>query len=94
MNSSNAASVINGAASTRTASTYKTDADIGAAHYRLAFTMQELPPARKEVQNVILALRAMPPDARQRQIDSGRYTNFSPEEINLLRSSSHLPINW
>jgi hypothetical protein len=86
--------VINIAASTRTASTYKTDAAIGAAHYRLAFTMQEIPPARKEVQNVILALRAMPPDARQRQIDSGRYRSFSPEEIDLLRSSSQLPITW
>ena len=90
----NAASVINVAASTRTAPTYKTDADSGAALYRLAFTMQELPPVRKEVQNVILALRAMPPDARQRQIDSGRYSIFSPEEIDLLRSSSHLPITW
>ena len=94
MNSPNAASVINVSASTRTVSTYKTDTASDAAHYRLAFTMQELPPARKEVQNVILALRAMPPDARQRQIDSGRYTNFSPEEIELLRSSLHLPITW
>ena len=94
MNSPNAASVINVSASTRTVSTYKTDTASDAAHYRLAFTMQELPSARKEVQNVILALRAMPPDARQRQIDSGRYTNFSPEEIELLRSSSHLPITW
>ena len=93
-NSSSAASVINVAASTRTVSTYKTDADTGASHYRLAFTMQELPPARKEVQNVILALQAMPPDARQRQIDSGRYRSFSPEEINLLRSGSQLPITW
>jgi hypothetical protein len=94
VNSPNAASVINVAASTRTPSTYKTDAASDEAHYRLAFTMQELPPARKEVQNVILALRAMPPDARQRQIDSGRYSNFSPEEIDLVRSSSHLPITW
>ncbi len=93
-NSSSAASRINVAASTRTVSTYKTDADTGAAPYRLAFTMQELPPARKEVQNVILALRAMPPDARQRQIDSGRYRSFSPEEIDLLRSGSQLPITW
>jgi hypothetical protein len=93
-NSPRAASVINVAASTRRVSTYKADADTGAAHYRLAFTMEELPPARKEVQNVILALQAMPPDARQRQIDSGRYRSFSPEEINLLRSGSQLPITW
>jgi hypothetical protein len=86
--------VINVAASTRTAPTYKSVADTGAAPYRLTFTMEELPPARKEVQNVILALRAMPPDARQRQIDSGRYRSFSPEEMDLLRSGSQLPITW
>jgi hypothetical protein len=93
-NSPSAADVINVAASTRTASTYKTYTDTDVAHYRLAFTMQELPPARKEVQNVILALRAMPPDVRQRQIESGRYRSFSPEEIELLRSTSHIPTTW
>jgi hypothetical protein len=31
-------------------------------------------------------LRKMPPYARQREIDRGRYSNFSPEERELLRS--------
>ena len=76
--------VINVAASSRPLPNYIPMQLRARRHYRLAFTMQELPPVRREVQNVILALRAMPPDARQRQIDSGRYSNFSPEEINLL----------
>jgi hypothetical protein len=51
-------------------------------------SMRQIPPARREVQNVIEALRAMPPGARQRQIDSGRYSSFSPEERELLNSLS------
>ena len=39
---------------------------------------------RPGVRNVIQALRAMPPDARQRQLNSGRYRSFSPEERELL----------
>jgi hypothetical protein len=45
---------------------------------------QPLPDVRRPVQNVIRAFRAMPPEARQRQIDSGRYSNFSAEERELL----------
>jgi hypothetical protein len=33
-------------------------------------------------------LREMPPFARQREIDHGRYSNFSPDEKELLRSLS------
>jgi hypothetical protein len=40
-----------------------------------------LPPAMR---NVIQALRAMPPDARQRQLNSGRYHGLSPEEREFL----------
>jgi hypothetical protein len=32
------------------------------------------------------ALREMPPFAREREIDRGRYSHFSPEERNLLRN--------
>jgi hypothetical protein len=46
---------------------------------------------RREVQNVIQALQAMPPEAQRRQIESGRYSNFSPEELDLLRSVAQLP---
>jgi hypothetical protein len=39
---------------------------------------------RPAVRNVIQALRAMPPDARQRQLNSGRYHNLSPEELDFV----------
>jgi hypothetical protein len=44
------------------------------------------------VQNSIRALRAMPPDARRRQINSGRYDNFSPEERELLNNALQAPL--
>ena len=46
---------------------------------------------RPEVQNVVRALRAMPPQARQQQIDSGRYSNLSPQEMKLVRSCCGYP---
>ncbi len=55
---------------------------------------RQLPPLRPAVQNVIRALRAMPPDARQRQIDSGRYNNLSPQELELVKNASGLPSQW
>jgi hypothetical protein len=48
-------------------------------------------PLRPEVQNVIRALRGMPPGAREREIDSGRYTNLSPEELRLVKYAADLP---
>jgi hypothetical protein len=38
---------------------------------------------RPEVQNVIRALRGMPPQARQRAINSGEYSSLSPQELKL-----------
>jgi len=35
------------------------------------------------------ALREMPPLAREREIDFGRYGDFSPEERELLRNLDH-----
>jgi hypothetical protein len=43
------------------------------------------------VQNVIRALRAMPPAARERQIDSGRYSNLTPKELEFVRYAADLP---
>lgn len=40
---------------------------------------------RREVLNAMQALREMPPFAREREIDYGRYSHFSPEERELLR---------
>ena len=41
---------------------------------------------RPEVRNAIRTLQAMPPAARQRQIDSGMYSSFSPQERQMLRT--------
>ena len=43
---------------------------------------------RREVRNAIRTLQAMPPAARQRQIESGVYSSFSPSEQLLLRNVS------
>jgi hypothetical protein len=40
---------------------------------------------RQEVLGAVNRLREMPPFAREREIDSGRYSNFSPEERELLK---------
>ena len=56
--------------------------------------MQQLPQGRRQaVRNAIQTLRAMPPDARQRQIDSDAYKKqFTPEERNILGGASKLPL--
>lgn len=76
-----------------TASTYRSHEASGApSNYRSASsTGRQLPPLRPEVQNVIRALRAMPPGARQREIDSGRYGNLSPQELDLAKYAADLP---
>jgi hypothetical protein len=47
---------------------------------------------RQAVRNAIESLRAMPPDARQREIQSGRFSQFSPEERQILDGASRLPL--
>ena len=52
-----------------------------------------LPPERRQaVKNAIQTLRAMPPDARQRELQSGRFNQFSPQERQLLNDASSLPL--
>jgi hypothetical protein len=48
-------------------------------------TLQPSSQMRPAVRNVVQALRAMPPAARERQLSSGRYAGFSPEEKELLQ---------
>jgi hypothetical protein len=74
----------------------RTAATTTASNYRVAhFTAQDLPSGlRPAVRNVILALRAMPPDAGRRQIDSGRYDSFSPEERRLVIASLGWTTGW
>ncbi len=43
---------------------------------------------RREVQNAIRTLQTMPPAARQRQINSGVYSSFSPSERAMLKTVS------
>ena len=62
---------------------HKTAGDTDSPKYWLSNYQQHTVP-RQEVRNVIQALLAMPPEARRRQIESGRYRNFSPGEQELL----------
>jgi uncharacterized protein DUF3106 len=50
------------------------------------------PERRQAVQSAISTLRAMPPEARQRAIESGRFSQFSPQERGLLTGISQLPL--
>lgn len=47
---------------------------------------QEDPALRPEVRHAMHALREMPPFAREREIATGRYSDFSPQEKEFLRS--------
>lgn len=52
-----------------------------------------LPTDRKHaVRSAIESLRAMPPSARQREIDSGRFSQFSPQEKQILNDAARLPL--
>jgi len=61
--------------------------------YQLAYsTTCQLPSGtRPAVRNVAQALRAMPPEARERELNSGRYTNFTPTERELLSNAVYQP---
>jgi hypothetical protein len=59
-----------------------------AGNYQLAYsTTKQFPSNRPAVRNAIQVLRAMPPDAQRRQLNSGRYDDFSPEERELLENA-------
>jgi len=66
-------------------------ATVSAASYHPASAARQLPAMRPEVRNVIRALRGMPPAARQRAINSGQYSNFSPQELELVRYAANVP---
>jgi Protein of unknown function (DUF3106) len=60
---------------------------------RMHSQFQQLPPERQQaLKNAIQALRAMPPDARQRAIQSGRFSQYSPQERELLNGALQLPL--
>ncbi len=59
--------------------------NVVASNYQLSDSTTGIPSGlRPAMKNVIQALRAMPPDARQRQLNSGRYHSLSPEEREFL----------
>jgi hypothetical protein len=47
---------------------------------------QGFTPVRPAVQNAMRTLREMPPFARRREIEAGRYSHFTAEERALLRN--------
>jgi hypothetical protein len=49
-------------------------------------TSQEDAPLRPEMQKALRRLREMPPFAREREIETGRYRQFSSEEKQILRN--------
>jgi hypothetical protein len=49
-------------------------------------TPQSDAPLRLEMQKALQRLREMPPFAREREIETGRYSQFSPEEKQILRN--------
>ena len=54
---------------------------------------RSLPPDRRQaVRNAIETLRAMPPQVRQREIESGRFSQFSPQERQVLDNAAQLPL--
>ncbi len=54
---------------------------------------RNLPPDRRQaVRNAIESLRAMPPQARQRAVESGRFNQFSPQEREVLNNAAQLPL--
>jgi hypothetical protein len=48
--------------------------------------LQAAAPLRPEVQKALQRLREMPPFAREREIETGRYRQFSPAEKQILRN--------
>jgi len=82
-------------ASTPTAPLYPTGGTTAtASDYRPAHTEQQLPPTRREVQDAIRAAGEMPPYAFQRRIDSGRYSDFTPEERELVNNAAQFLLAW
>jgi hypothetical protein len=65
-----------------------------ASDYRPTHAREQLPPTRREVQDAIRVAREMPPYAFQRRIDSGRYSDFTPEERKLVNNVAQFQLAW
>ena len=53
--------------------------------------VRQMPDSRPEVRNAIRALSGMPPAARERELATGLYASFSPEERQVLRAAVFTP---
>lgn len=53
--------------------------------------VRQIPNLRPEVRNAIVALSGMPPAVRERQINSGLYASFSPEDRAILKNAVFVP---
>src|SRR4029077_20006511 len=60
---------------------------VSAAAFRSPATEPTSAAPRREVLNAMRALHEMPPFAREREIDRGRYSHFTLEERELLRNA-------
>jgi len=57
------------------------------SNFRVAHsTTQQNPPVRPALQSAMRTLREMPPFAREREIETGRFSQFSAEEREILRN--------
>ena len=61
---------------------------------QIFFELRDLPPARRFlVREAVRQLRSMPPDQREREIDSDQYrSRFTDHERELIRGISRLPL--
>jgi hypothetical protein len=83
------------AARSRTANLYAPrGTTASSSNYQAAHFSQKLPPARQEVRNAMRAASHMPPSAFQRRIDSGRYSDLTPEEQELVNNAAQFQLNW
>jgi hypothetical protein len=62
----------------------------GGANHQLADSAALPSGLSAPVRNAIVLLHAMPPEARQRWLNSGRYDNFSARERELLNHAVEL----
>jgi len=70
---------------------FRSPASAGTSEAALAITsdgqLERSSAPRREVLNAMRALHEMPPFAREREIEHGRYSHFSPEEREMLRNA-------
>jgi hypothetical protein len=69
-----------------TPSSYRAAHSIPQRSTRERATPQADAPLRPEMQKALQRLREMPPLAREREIETGRYRQFSSEEKQILRN--------